>query len=480
MTLSVDDYMALDAPDIAAGVKTRRLSAREVAEAALRRMDAVEPHIHAFSLAAPELALAAAAAVDEKVSRGEDAGVLAGVPLGIKDLIATKDMVTSMGSIMYEGFRHEEDDIVVERLRAAGAVILGKTNVSEFGYSGVSHNRVFPATRNPWNLALTSGGSSSGSAASVAARVSPISIGSDGGGSVRGPSAFCNLVGVKPSMGRVPLWPGCRDARYPGFSSWESLEHIGPMTRTVEGAALVLSAIAGPDMRDRHSIPQDVDWLGCLSRPLPKLRIAFSEDFGYMQVDPEVRRVFREAVGLFGSTLGATLGQVDPEWGDTMPLFRTLVAADSDISAMRKWLPDYRDKMSVHLREMLEKNYSAEDFTDAHRRRQEICVMASRIMRDHDLFLCPTQGMLPFDVDLQAPPVGKSGSFAHVFNLTGQPAASVPAGFSQDDLPVGLQIVGRHLDDALVMRAAKAFQDAMPAHRRVPRLPISAMRAGAA
>ena len=298
-----------------------------------------------------------------------------------------------------------------------------------------------------------------------------MSIGSDGGGSIRGPSAFCNLVGVKPSMGRVPLWPGCRDARYPGFSSWESLEHIGPMTRTIEDAALVLSVIAGPDMRDRHSIPQDVDWLGSLTRPLPKLRIAYSEDFGYLDVDPEVRRVFREAMAAFTDAVGAAAERIDPEWGDTMPLFRVLVAADSDLSAMRKWLPLHRDRMSVHLREMLERDYSAEDFTDARRKRQEVCMMAQKLMARCDIFLSPTQGMLPFDVELQAPPVGKSGSFAHVFNLTGQPAANMPAGFSRDGLPVGIQIVARHLDDGLLVRACKAFQDAVPLHTRQPSLP---------
>ena len=221
-------------------------------------------------------------AVDAKIAAGEDPGPLAGVPIGIKDLVATKDILTVMGSPWYRDFVPDEDDICVERLKAAGAVILGKTNVPEFGYSGVGHNPVFPATRNPWNLAMTSGGSSAGSGASVAAGVAPFAIGSDGGGSIRIPSAHCGLFGMKASMGRVPLYPGCRDERYPGVSSWESIEHVGPMSRTVADSALMLSVITGPDPRDRYSIPAgDVDYLKAPTEGIKGLRIAYSEDWGY-------------------------------------------------------------------------------------------------------------------------------------------------------------------------------------------------------
>lgn len=253
----------LTAVEIASKVKSGELSALEVAEASLRRMDVLEPHIHAYCVPAPEVARAAAKAVDAKVAAGEDPGPLAGVPIGIKDLVATAGIETAMGSNLYKGWVPEEDDIVVERLKVAGAVILGKTNVPELGYSGVGHNPLGITTRNPWNLTLTPGGSSAGSGASVACGVSPFAIGSDGGGSVRIPAAHSGLYGLKASMGRVPLYPGCRDDRYPGVSSWESLEHIGPMSRTVADSALMLSVIAsGPDMRDRYSLPKpDFDWL---------------------------------------------------------------------------------------------------------------------------------------------------------------------------------------------------------------------------
>ena len=310
-------------------------------------MDALEPHIHAFCTPTPEVALAAAGAVDAKVAAGEDPGPLAGVPIGIKDLVATKDILTVMGSPWYRDFVPDEDDICVERLKAAGAVILGKTNVPEFGYSGVGHNPVFPATRNPWNLAMTSGGSSAGSGASVAAGVAPFAIGSDGGGSIRIPSAHCGLFGMKASMGRVPLYPGCRDERYPGVSSWESIEHVGPMSRTVADAALMLSVITGPDPRDRYSIPAgDVDYLKAPTEGIKGLRIAYSEDWGYAPVDPEVRRVVSEAVRVFETDLGCTVERANPGWEDPFPQFWTLVAGDSDLVGMRRMMKGHEKEMS--------------------------------------------------------------------------------------------------------------------------------------
>ena len=193
----------------------------------------------------------------------EEVGPLAGVPWGCKDLICTAGIRTTSGSVAYADFVPDEDDVVVERMRDAGAVILGKTNVPEFGYSGVGHNPIFPTTRNPWNTDLTPGGSSAGSGAAVASGMGPVSIGSDGGGSVRIPSSFSGLYGLKASMGRVPLYPGVKDERYPGVSSWEALEHIGPMSRTVADSALMLSVIAGPDDRDNRSLPRQegFDWM---------------------------------------------------------------------------------------------------------------------------------------------------------------------------------------------------------------------------
>ena len=208
--------------------------------------------------------------------------------------------------------------MVVERLKQADAIIIGKTNVPEFGYSAVGHNPVFETTRNPWNLERTSGGSSAGSGAAVAAGMGPFAIGSDGGGSIRIPAAHCGVFGMKASMGRVPLYPGTKDERYPGVSSWESLEHIGPLSRTVSDGALMLSVIgSGPDARDRHSLPKpDFDWMACCEGGVKGLRVAYSADWGYAAVDPEVRRVVGEAVRVFERDLGCVVEEAHPGFED--------------------------------------------------------------------------------------------------------------------------------------------------------------------
>ena len=463
----------LTAVEITAKVKAREVSALEVAEASLRRMETLEPHIAAYCVPTPEVARAAARAVDAKVAAGEDAGTLAGVPIGIKDLVATAGIETAMGSNLYKGFVPDEDDIVVERLKAAGAVILGKTNVPEFGYSGVGHNPLGQITRNPWTLAMTPGGSSAGSGASVACGVSPFAIGSDGGGSIRIPSAHSGLFGMKASMGRVPLYPGCRDERYPGVSSWESLEHIGPMSRTVMDSALMLSVLAnGPDMRDRFSLPApDFDWLE-VTKPssIKGLRVAYSADWGYAPVDPEVRRVVGEAVRVFERELGCIVEEAHPGWDDPGPYFWTLVAAESDLTGMRKLIEGRESEVSPHLVALVQKEWTGTEFTDAKTVRKMVVNRMWRFMQRYDLLLTPTLAVPPFPVGMQGPEMiegrmvttGQWLAFTFPMNLTGQPAASIPAGFTQDGLPVGLQIIGRHLDDPMVMKASAAFEAARP------------------
>jgi aspartyl-tRNA(Asn)/glutamyl-tRNA(Gln) amidotransferase subunit A len=469
-----------DAVTLAARIRAREVSAVTVTEAVLRRMDLLEPHLHAFCEPTHDLARQTAQDVDRRIAAGEDVGVLAGVPIGIKDLVATKGIRTAMGSALYRDFVPDEDDIAVERLRAADAVIIGKTNVPEFGYSGVGHNPIAPTTRNPWNLAMTPGGSSAGSGASVAAGVAPFAIGSDGGGSVRIPAAHSGLVGVKASMGRVALYPGCRDERYPGVSSWESLEHIGPMSRTVADAALMLSVITGPDPRDRLSIPAgDVDWRTAAAvSDLRGKRIAYSADWGYAAVDPEVRRVVGEAVRVFETELGCIVEEAHPGWSDPYEAFWALVAQESDLVGMRRLAEGRHHEMSPHLVAFLDRAWKAEDFTNANVVRKSVCNRMWRFMERYDLLLTPTLAVPPFPVHIQGPEIIEGrmvGStqwlcFTFPLNMTGQPAASVPAGFTKDGLPVGLQIVGRHLDDTMVLRAAAAFEAAHPWADRWPDL----------
>jgi aspartyl-tRNA(Asn)/glutamyl-tRNA(Gln) amidotransferase subunit A len=466
---TANEICRMNAVTLAAHLKSKALSPVEVIEAVLARMDRLEPHLHAFCTPTAELARAEAKHAEAEIMAGHPAGPLAGIPLSHKDLILTKGVRTASGSLAYKEFVPEEDDIVVERLRDAGAIMIGKTNVPEFGYSPTGHNPVFETTRNPWNLALTPGGSSAGAAAAVATGIGPLATGSDGGGSVRIPASFCGLYGFKPSMGRIPLYPGCRDERYPGVSGWESLEHIGPITRTVDDAALLMSIAAGPDMRDRHSLPKaDFDWMTCLRGDLHGWRVAYSPDWGYAPVDPDVRRVVSEAVSIFERDLGCVVEEANPGWSDPFNAFFAIMLAESDLKGMREMARKFT--MSGHLVDALNIPWTAEDFTDANMTRKGVVRTMAKFMAHYDLLLTPTLAVPPFAIHMQGPEkidgryVRSAQFLAFTFplNLTGQPAATVPAGWTADGLPIGLQIIGRHLDDPAVLRASAAFEAAVP------------------
>ncbi len=472
-----NEICRMDAVTIAQQVRQKKLSPVDVVDAHLARMEALEPKLHAFCTPTPDLARATAKRLERDIAAGKDVGPLAGVPVGIKDLVCTKGIRTVSGSVAYKDFVPDEDDVVVERLAAAGAVIMGKTNVPEFGYSGVGHNPVFETTRNPWNLERTPGGSSAGSGAAVASGMCPFAIGSDGGGSIRIPSAHCGLYGLKASMGRVPLYPGTKDERYPGVSSWESLEHIGPMSRTVADGALMMSVIAGPDPRDRHSLPApSFDWMKSLKGGLKGLKVAYSPDWGYAAVDPAVRRIVGEAAKVFERDLGCVVEETNPGWDDPYNAFWGLVALESDLKGLRAMADTHAAQMTPHLVDFIRRPWTAEELTDAVVTRKAVNNKMWRLMQTYDLLLTPTLAVPPFPLLTQGPEKIDGRivapfqwlAFTFPLNMTGQPAASIPAGWTDDGLPVGLQIIGRHLDDPLVLRASAAFEAAHPWKDRWP------------
>ncbi len=477
MTTPALDLCAVDAGTLARLVRARTVSPVEVVEAVLARQAELDGHLHAFCTPTPELARATARRLEAELAAGRELGPLAGVPVAIKDLIATRGIRTAGGSRAYADFVPDEDDIVVERLMAAGAVIMGKTNVAELGYGAVGHNPVFPTTRNPWDPERTSGGSSAGSAVAVATGMAPIALGSDGGGSIRIPAALCGVVGFKASMGRVPLYPGCRDERYPVFSGWESIEHIGQLARTVADVALVMSVIAGPDPRDRLSIPDsDVAWLRAPLGGIAGLRVAFTPDWDYAPVDPEVREIATRAAQVFERELGCRVTEVGPGFSDPSEAFAALVAMETDLAGMRRQLAADPRAYSPDLAAMVQRPWSATEFTDAIVARKRVANAMWRLMRDHDLLLTPTVAAPAFALGLagpatidgiDVPPAGWT-PFTYVMNLTGQPAISVPAGWTRAGLPVGLQICGPHLGDALVLCAAAAFESVAPWAQRWP------------
>jgi aspartyl-tRNA(Asn)/glutamyl-tRNA(Gln) amidotransferase subunit A len=460
-----------DAVTIARLVASRALSARDATQAALASIERLDAGLFAFCALDRDRALADAAAIDLRLARGEGVGPLAGVPVAVKDLISTRGMRTTFGSPLYAEHVPLEDDIAVERLRRADAIIVGKTNTSEFGYGAVGHNQLFPTTRNPWNRTRTPGGSSAGSAAAIASGMLPLALGSDGGGSVRIPAALSGIFGIKPSWGRIPVYPGCRDERLPGASGWESLEHIGPMTRTVADAALALSVLCGPSPKDRHSVPlEPIDWRDLGAAPLRGLRVAFTPDCGFAAVEPEVAAVAEELARVFATELGCTLASDAPLIGDTQPVFEALVALDTDRSGLRALALEQGHAFRGQLSRLLAREWTADDFTDAILARKRIANTMSRFMESYDFLLTPTVSVTAFDLDVEGPEriAGREVEssawtpFSALANLTGQPAASVPAGFTRDGHPVGLQIVGRHLDDIGVLRAAAALEAARP------------------
>jgi aspartyl-tRNA(Asn)/glutamyl-tRNA(Gln) amidotransferase subunit A len=467
----------MDTATLARHIAARELSPVEAVDAVLERLDRLDPRLNMFATVVPDQAREQAKRIQADIAEGREVGPLAGVPTGVKDLIYTKGIRTASGSYAYADFVPDEDDVVVERIRAAGAVVIGKTQVPEFGYSGTGQTPLAEPTRNPWNLDRTSGGSSAGSSAAVATGVGPFSLGSDGGGSVRIPASFCGLYGIKPTMGRVPLYPGTKDHRYPGVSSWESLEHIGPLTRTVADAALVLSVIAGYDDRDRLSIPSDdLDWLHAVDGDLRGVRVAYSPDLGYAAVDPAVRAVVDQAVAVFERDLGCAVERADPGWEDPYEALLPLIICESDLAGMRRLADELGERMSPHLADVLRADWTAEQLTNAVIQRKAVYNAAWRFFRSYDLLLTPTLAVPPFEHGLQGPATidGREVdafywlSFTFPFNFTGQPAATVPAGLTPDGLPIGLQIVGRRLDDALVLRASAAYEAAAPWRDRWP------------
>jgi aspartyl-tRNA(Asn)/glutamyl-tRNA(Gln) amidotransferase subunit A len=402
--------------------------------------------------------------------RGDALGLLHGVPVSVKDLIMTKGMRTTWGSKMFERFVPDEDAPVVERLRQAGAIILGKTNTPEFGFKGVTDNPVFGPTRNPWSLGHTPGGSSGGGTAAVAAGLGPLAVGTDGGGSVRIPCSCCGIVGLKPTLGRV--------AAALTYGGLETLSHTGPMARTVRDAALMLQAIAGPHARDLSSLPLDgTDYLAQLGQGVQGLRLAWTPDWGYAAVDPEVRRIAEAGARRFAEA-GCRVEDANPGFQSPERPFHVLFSG-SIAARFGEKLPEWRDRFDPGLVWMIEQGmaWSAADFVNAANWRRTLSDAFVKFFARHDLLLTPTLAAPPLPMgvnyyeEIGGRRVAPSGWFAFTYplNMTGYPAASVPCGWTADGLPVGLQIIGPRFADALVLRAAAAFEAIAPwAAKRPP------------
>lgn len=462
-----DELCYLPATELVRRYQARELSPVEVTETVLARTKRLNPELGAFVTVTPELAREQAQAAERAYADGT-AGLLAGVPVSIKDLSPTRGIRTTYGSLLYDDHVPDEDSPDVARIYAAGAVMLGKTNTPEFGWKGDSGNRVLGLTRNPWNLQRTAGGSSGGAAAAVAAGLGPLAQGSDGAGSVRIPASFCGIVGLKPSQGRVPRVP----------SSMYVHSHIGPMTRTVADNALLLQVTAGADAHDRFSIVESVDFAGLLGADLRGWRVAWSPDLGYATVDPEVREICTRAAQRF-SELGCEVVDDHPPAPD--PYFVSEVTFSA--SQYTRHLADFdavRDRLDPARADWLEQQMAwigRDELLRAFAEWDSYYHVWRRFMEGYELALTPTLATTAFPAGDHQPALidgqptthlGWTG-FSYPFNLTGQPAITVPCGFTSEGLPVGLQIVGRWRDDLRVLQAAHAFEQLQPwADQRPP------------
>jgi aspartyl-tRNA(Asn)/glutamyl-tRNA(Gln) amidotransferase subunit A len=459
------DLCTTTATELLALYRAKAASPVEVTRAVLARIDALNPQLLAFCHVAPEEALAAARASETRWLRGEPQGALDGVPVSIKDLILAKGWPTLRGSHTVDAAQAWDVDAPASaRLREAGAVLLGKTSTPEFGCKGETNSPRTGITRNPWDLSKTPGGSSGGTAAAVAAGLGPLSVGTDGAGSVRIPAAFCGNVGLKPSFGRVPAYP---------LSPFGSVAHLGPHTMSVSDAALMMNVLALPDARDWTSLPPDGrDYTVGLDDGIRGWRIAWSPTLGYAkQVDAEVAAACEAAVKKL-EQLGAHVEAVDPGFDDPLDIttglwfvgawtiWNTLSAAQQAVTD-----PDFAAEAQHGAR------LSTLDVQRLHLRRGALGALMRQFMQRFEILATPTVAIPAFD----AKPAGHSvmdpnamlgwTPFSYPFNLTQQPAITVPCGLTRAGLPIGLQLVGPMFGDAAVLRAARAFESVCPVRR---------------
>jgi aspartyl-tRNA(Asn)/glutamyl-tRNA(Gln) amidotransferase subunit A len=456
----MSDLCSLGAAELVNLYRKKDVSPLEVTRAVLQRIEQLNPKLNAFCFVSQD-AVPNAKESEARWLRGEPKGLLDGVPVSIKDLILTKGWPTLRGSKTIDPKGPWNDDApATARLREHGAVLLGKTTTPEFGWKAVTDSALTGITRNPWNPAKTPGGSSGGAVAAVAAGMGPLAAGTDGGGSIRIPCSFTGLFGIKPSFGRVPAWP---------LSPFGTVAHVGPIARNVTDAALMLDVLSLPDARDWHALPYEArDYRTTLEHGVQDLRIAFSPDLGYAKVDAEVKELFLQAVAVF-TDLGAKVEEKHPGFENPEPIFRAHWFPGA--AFLLKDMP--REKRAMIDPGLLEIAAQGEKFTaleilDAQQKRGALGAHLNLFHRDYDLLLTPTLSIAAFDAgkDVADAMLQKRWTdwtpFSYPFNLTQQPAASVPCGLTRAGLPAGLQIVGPRYADARVLRAARAFESARP------------------
>jgi Asp-tRNA(Asn)/Glu-tRNA(Gln) amidotransferase A subunit family amidase len=468
-----EDICFMSATDMADKIKRQEITSVEITEAIIERIQKINPTINAYCTTTFDLAREMAKKADDAVKKGEKLGILNGVPTSVKDLIYLKGVRTTFGSKIYENYIAEEDSVCIKRLKEAGCVILGKTNTPEFGWAGVTFNLVFGTSNNPWDLGRTTGGSSGGAAAACASGISPLAQGSDGGGSLRHPTALCGVYGLKPHYGRIPVYPKR------GFAGY-ALTQPGPITRYVKDAAMMLEIMKGPHESDMESLPaQNINYVEGIKDLPNKLKIGYTLSFGNAKVvDTDVEKCILDSVQKFDK-FGWEIDQVKMKLRAPHIPFLTLWTA-SYAYDLKPILKKWRDQIDPEFIKAVDAGFGYDGLSviKSFAQRRKIYEAFYPVLKDYDVLLSPTTAIPAFEHGIRFPTEinGKGVSptawmpYTYPANMIGNPAASIPAGFSSEGLPIGMQILGRRFDELTVLQVSKAFEEVAPWQEKHPKL----------
>ncbi|MFX1588603.1 MAG: amidase [Promethearchaeota archaeon] len=466
-----EEICYMSACDIADSIKNGDITSQEITELIIERIEKINPIINAYCTPTFDLARKMAKEADKVVKTGVDIPPLNGIPTSIKDLIMIKGIRTTFGSKLYEDFIPEEDEVVIKRLKNAGCVILGKTNTPEFGHVTVTFNLIFGETKNPWNLEKTSGGSSGGAGAAVASGISPLALGSDGGGSIRVPSCLCGIFGLKPTYGRIPKYPRIGLEFY-------TMDHYGPMTRYVKDAALMLDVMKGPHLGDRQSLPENnIKYVEILDEKPSKLKIGYSFDLGLAKaLDSDVEKSVLNSIDKL-ETFDWTAEKVNLNMRKAENAFYTYSTVGTAYDFKKKF-DEWRDRITPGLVKQIKVALpmTAMNLQLALSQRLACDEVMHQFFKNYDLLITPTTAVPAFELGsvgpskIQGKAVSHSGwyPFTYPFNLTSLPAASIPCGWSSEKLPIGMQIVGKRFDEKTVLQVSKAFEEIAPWQNKKP------------
>ncbi|MFX0060098.1 MAG: amidase [Candidatus Hodarchaeota archaeon] len=470
--MNEEDICFMSAYDMREAIKSQELTSQEITETIIERIERINPLINAYCTPTFDLAREMAKKADEAVKKGGKLPLLNGIPTSIKDLVMIKGIRTTFGSKIYENFIPEEDEEVIKRLKSAGSVFLGKTNTPEFGHVTVTFNLIFGETKNPWNLKRTSGGSSGGAGAAVASGISPLALGSDGGGSIRVPSSLCGIFGFKPTYGRVPKYPRIGLEFY-------TMDHYGPMTRFVKDAALMLDVMKGPHIGDRQSLPKEnINYIDTIDEKPSKLKIGYSLSLGLAKaLDPEVERAVLNSIHKF-ENFGWTTEEVNIKMRKAENAFYTFATVGTAYDFKNK-LDEWRDKITPGLVKQIEVALpmTAMNLQLALSQRLACDEEMYKFFKNYDILITPTTAIPAFELGSVGPSkigdktISHSGwyPFTYPFNLTQTPAASIPCGWSSEDLPIGMQLVGKRYHESTVLQVSKAFEEIAPWQDKRPK-----------